>query len=89
MDCSLPGSSIHQILQARVLEYWLPFPSPGDLPNPGIKRGSLALQTDTLPSEPPGKHFFFEEDKAAPLWKVVYFLIFCFVAQLATFSFCE
>ena len=79
MDCSLPGSSIHWVLQARVLEYWLPFPSPGDLPNPGIKCGSLALQTDTLLSEPPGKHFFFGEDKAAPLWKVVYFLTFCFV----------
>ena len=38
-------------------EYWsrLPFPSPGDLPNPGIKSGSLALQADSLPSEPPGK----------------------------------
>ena len=38
-------------------EYWsgLPFPSPGDLPNPGIKSRSLALQTDALPSEPPGK----------------------------------
>ena len=33
----------------------LPFPSPGDLPNPGIKPGSPALQTDALPSEPPGK----------------------------------
>ena len=39
-------------------EYWrgLPFPSPGDLPDPGIKPGSPALQTDALPSEPPGKH---------------------------------
>ena len=38
-------------------EYWsgLPFPSPGDLPNPGIKPGSSALQADALPSEPPGK----------------------------------
>ena len=38
-------------------EYWsgLPFPSPGDLPDPGIEPGSLALQTDALPSEPPGK----------------------------------
>ena len=38
-------------------EYWgeLPFPSPGDLPNPGIKPRSLALQADSLPSEPPGK----------------------------------
>ena len=38
-------------------EYWsgLPFPSPGDLPNPGIEPGSPALQADTLSSEPPGK----------------------------------
>ena len=38
-------------------EYWsgLPFPSPGDLPNPGIKPRSPALQADALPSEPPGK----------------------------------
>ena len=36
-------------------ECWsgLPFPSPGDLPNPGIEPGSPALQADTLPSEPP------------------------------------
>ena len=32
----------------------LPFLSPGDLPNPGIKPGSSALQADSLPSEPPG-----------------------------------
>ena len=38
-------------------EYWggLPFPSPGDLPNPGIKPRSPTLQVDALPSEPPGK----------------------------------
>ena len=38
-------------------EYWsgLPFPSPGDLPNPGIEPRSPALQTDPLPSELPGK----------------------------------
>ena len=38
-------------------EYWsgLPFPSPGDLPNPGIEPGSPALQEDALTSEPPGK----------------------------------
>ena len=33
----------------------LTFPSPGDLPNPGIEPGSPSLQADTLPSEPPGK----------------------------------
>ena len=38
-------------------EYWsgLTFPSPGDLPDPGIEPGSPALETDTLTSEPPGK----------------------------------
>jgi len=38
-------------------EYWsgLPFPSPGDLLDPGIKFWSPALQADTLTSEPPGK----------------------------------
>ena len=38
-------------------KYWsgLPFPSPGDLPDPGIKPGSPTLQTDTLLFEPPGK----------------------------------
>ena len=38
-------------------EYWSrqPFPSPGDLPNPGIEPRSPTLQTDSLPSEPPEK----------------------------------
>ena len=38
-------------------ECWigLPFPSPGDLPDPGIEPGSATLQVDALPSEPPGK----------------------------------
>ena len=55
MDCSLPGSSVHGILQARILEF--PFPSPEDLPNPGTEPGSPALQADSLPSEPPAKPF--------------------------------
>ena len=33
-----------------------PFPSPDDLPKSGIESGSLTLQADILPSEPPGKH---------------------------------
>ena len=38
-------------------EYWsgLPFPSPGNLPDPGIEPGSPALQADSLPTEPPVK----------------------------------
>ena len=46
-----------QSMEFSSQEYWsgLPFPSPGDLPNPGIEPGSPALQADALPSEPPGK----------------------------------
>ena len=54
MDCSLSCSSINGIFQARVLS-GLPFPSPGDLPDPGLEPGSPSLQADALPSEPPGK----------------------------------
>ena len=54
MDCSPPGSSAHGIFQARIQE-WLPFPSPGDLPDARVKPGSPTLQADSLPSEPPGK----------------------------------
>ena len=90
--CNPPGSSVHGISQARILEiesesvsssvriglfvtpwtvacqaplsmgfskqeYWseLPFPFPGDLPDPGIEPASPALQVDSLPSGPPGK----------------------------------
>ena len=53
-DCNLPGSSVHGILHQ---EYWhgLPFPPPQDLPDPGIKLWSLALQTDSLSFEPLGR----------------------------------
>ena len=54
IDCSPPVSSVHGISRQ---EYWrgLPFPSPGDLPDPGIEPRSPSLQTDSLPSESPGK----------------------------------
>ena len=54
VDCSPPGFSVHGFPSH---EYWsgLPFPPPGDLPDPGIKPRSPALQADSLPSEPPGK----------------------------------
>ena len=106
MDCSLPGSSVHGIFQARVpewgaiafckqkhyehlcgglvtkssptlvtpwtvacqaplsmgfsrQEYWTesPFPSLGDLSNPGIEPGSSVLQADSLPTELPGNSY--------------------------------
>ena len=52
--CDPMDYRIHGILQP---EYWCgyPFPSPGDLPNPGIKARSPALQADSLPAEPQGK----------------------------------
>ena len=53
MDRSLPGSSVQGISRQ---EYWseLPFPPPGDLPDPGIEPQAPALQADSLPWEPPG-----------------------------------
>ena len=54
MDYSPPGSSVHGIFQARILE-WVVISFPGDLPHPGIEPRSPALQGDSLPSEPPGK----------------------------------
>ena len=50
-DYNLQGSSVHGILQVRILEQvGLPFPSPGDLPGPGIKPRYPAIQADSLPS---------------------------------------
>ena len=54
MDCSLPGYSVHGILQARILE-WVAISSFGDLPDPGIKPRSSSLQANSLLSEPSGK----------------------------------
>ena len=65
--CSFLSNSLqcHGLQPARLLcpmgfsrqEYWsgLPYHPPGDLPNPGIKPRSPALQADSLPSESPGK----------------------------------
>ena len=47
--------AVHGILQVRTLEWW-PFPSPGDLPNPGIESRFPTLQVDSLPAESQGKH---------------------------------
>ena len=52
IDCSPPGSCVHGILQARMLKT-VTFPSPGDLPDPGMDPGSPALHMDSLPSELP------------------------------------
>ena len=54
IDGSPPGSAVSGVSRQ---ERWsgLPFPSPGDLPDPGIEPGSRELQADALQSEPPGK----------------------------------
>ena len=57
MDCSPPGAWSMRFSREG---YWsgLPFPSPGDLPDPGIKPGSSALQADSLLTELQGKPIF-------------------------------
>ena len=55
MDCSPVGSSVHRILQTRILEWGLPCSPSGDLPNPGTEPRSPALQADSLPAGPQGK----------------------------------
>ena len=50
MNCSPPGSSVHVILQARILQ-WVVIPFSRDLPNPWIEPKSPALQADSLPSK--------------------------------------
>ena len=51
MDYSLPGSSVHENLQSRILE-WEAIPFSSDFPDPGIEMSCVALQADTLLSEP-------------------------------------
>ena len=53
-------------------EYWsgLPSPSAGDLPDPGIERGSPAVQADALTSEPPGKSSFYQNEGKYPCLRV-------------------
>ena len=52
-------------------EYWngLPFPSPGDLPNPGTEPEAPELQADSLPPEPTEKHL---KEKRTPIITFIY-----------------
>ena len=134
MDCSLPGSSVHGIFQARVLEwgaiacsnskslvkslsrvllfatlqtvacqappsmgfsrqeYWsgLPFPSPGDLPNPGLEPRSPALEADALTSEPPGvAYFIYSVDVSVPISQFIPPPTFSPLVTITVFYICE
>ena len=69
LTLSTPWTVAHQAPLSKGFsrqEYWrgLPFPFPGDLPNPGIKPTSPALQVDSLLSEPPGKSPQFSDIKS-------------------------
>ena len=54
LDCSSPGSSVHGILQERILK-WVAIPFSRGSSTPGTEPGSHALQVDSLPCEPPVK----------------------------------
>ena len=56
MDSSQPGSSVHGIFQAGILE-WVPFPPPGDLPKLGIESSSPELAGRFFTTESPGNNW--------------------------------
>ena len=67
MDCNNTGPPPSMGFSRQ--EYWsgLPFPSPGNLPNPGIEAGSPSFRADALTSEPPGNPRW--EDKESNEWE--------------------
>ena len=82
MDCSPPGSSVRGIFRQ---EYWneLPFPPPGDLPDPGIELTSPALAGGFFMTELPGdckiylqifKHHLFETTLMSVVYAICFFL---------------
>ena len=63
------GSSVHGILQARLLE-WVTIPSSRDLPDPRIKLTSPTSQVYFLPAEPPGNLSYLRECEPKLLWDI-------------------
>ena len=57
MDYSLPGFSVHEILQARILK-WVAIPFSKESSDPGMEPRTPAVQEDSLLTEPPGKPYF-------------------------------
>ena len=79
-----PGTVAHQAplsMEFFWQDYWsrLPFPSPGDLPNPGIEPGSPPLQADALPSKPIalGKWTWRTGSQTSRCW--LYTALYCFL----------
>ena len=78
LDCSLPGSFVHGIFQAKVLLSELLFPSPGNLPDPGIEPLSSALVGGFFTTDPSGwKHSYNEELQFSVV--VIMTNVFCFL----------
>ena len=74
MDCSPPASSVHEILQARILD-GLPFPVPGDIPDLVTEPMSPALAGEFFTTEPPRKPQLCDmgyEKKSISLYLIVY-----------------
>ena len=80
-DYNLPGSSLHGISRQ---EYWsgLPFPSPGDLPDPGIEPRSPAFQADALTFEPPLRCLILSHK--SPRLCLIFQSFFCFSVWIAS-----
>ena len=77
IDCSLPASLSMEFSRQEYWSGW-PFPSPGDLPDGGIKPSSPALRIDSLPSESLGKPLILSDVLSLHLFLGMYghFLIF-------------
>ena len=67
MDCSPPGSSVQGVLQARILQ-WVAMPSSRGSSQLRDWTQSPTLQADSLPSEPPGKAWWYCPSLKVPLW---------------------
>ena len=77
MDCSLPGSSVQGIFQARILE-WGTIPFSRRSPQPGIKPSSLTQMMDSLPSELSGEPSKINQKKQRKMIMVRIILSFCY-----------
>ena len=82
----IAGRFLTRRVTGETQEYWggYPITSPADLPNPGIKLGSPALQADSLPTELSGKPRSHGEGKNFSLWRCCFHIcaVPCLVAQL-------
>ena len=87
-DCSLPGSSVHRILQQQY-HTGFPFPSPVDLPGPGSEPRSPALQADSLLFKPPGKPWV--SWAACIFWRLILYqlLHFQIFSPILRVAFCK